>query len=156
MEGKLNFLFAIIAVVLIAWIALWTYSCSGPSTPPYFNKRLALEDAITQADQSNKPVFALFTADWCEPCQKLKRRALSDSKVIAWIEGNAQPAYVDLSKADAGDGLAAETASRYSIQAFPTLMLLRKGHEIARLEGVVSASELLKWLADNSAATPKG
>lgn len=155
MEGKLNFLFAILAVLLIAWVALMTYSCAGHSTPPYFNKRVTLEEAASQADQNDRIVFALFTADWCEPCAKFKRGALADSRIVDWVKAHAQPVYVDMTKADAGDADAAGLKSRYEINAYPSLLLMKKGKEIARLEEVLSARDLLKWLAERT-TTPKG
>jgi thiol:disulfide interchange protein len=154
MEGKLNFLFAIIAVILIASVALMTYSCQRPSTPVYFNKHLSLEDAAAQADQNGKVLVALWTADWCEPCAKLKKGALTDSRIVEWMKANAQPAYLDMTKADSGDAEAAALMKRYDVQAFPTLMILKKDREIARLEEVVSARDLLKWLTENSAKKP--
>lgn len=154
MEGKLNFLFAVIAVILIASIALMTYSCSTPSTPAYFNKKLSLEDAMSAADQNDRVLVALFTADWCEPCAKLKRGALADERIVEWIKANAQPAYLDMTKAESGDADAAALLKRYGIEAFPTLMLMRKGQELARLEEVVGARDLLKWLNDHAAKKP--
>jgi thiol:disulfide interchange protein len=154
MESKINFLFAILAVVLIASVALLTYSCSSPATPKYFPKKASLEDAIAAADQADRPVFAVFIADWSEPCQKFKRGALSRERISEWVTANTQPVLLDMTNADAGDAEAAALMNRYAIAEFPTVMLLRKGHEAARLEGVVSTSELLKWLKEKS-ATPQ-
>ncbi len=155
MEGKLNFLYAVLAVILIAFIAMGTYSCQGHAIPPYFNKRVTLEDATTQADQNDRIVFALFTADWCEPCAKFKGGALSDSRIIDWMKSHAQAVYVDMTKFDAGDAEAAALKARYEIEAFPTVLLMKKGKELARLEEVLSARDLLKWLTEKT-ATPKG
>jgi thiol:disulfide interchange protein len=154
MDSKVNFLYAILAVVLIASVALLTYSCSSPATPKYFPKKVSLEDVMSAADQADKPVFALFSADWSEPCQKLKRGALSSSRIADWIVKNAQPILIDMTDADAGDADAAALFKRYAIEDYPTIMLLRKGHEVARLEGVVSAGELLKWLTERAVPPP--
>jgi thiol:disulfide interchange protein len=151
MEGKLNFLFALLAVILIAWVAMMTYSCSGHATPPYFNKRLTLEEAATQAEQNDRIVFALFTADWCEPCTKFKSRALADSRIVDWIKAHAQPVYVDMTKADSGDADAAAVKARYDINYYPSVLLMRKGREVARLEDALSAKDLLKWLTEKTA-----
>jgi thiol:disulfide interchange protein len=154
MESKINFLFAILAVLLIASVALLTYSCSSPATPKYFPKRASIEDAVAAADQADRPVFAVFAADWSEPCQKFKRGALSSSQVADWVVANSQPLLLDMTNAEEGDAEAAAMFNRYAIAEYPTVMLLRKGHETARLEGVVSAGELLKWLKEKVAAAP--
>jgi len=156
MEGKLNFLFAILAVVLIAWVALMTYSCSSPATPTYLKARISLDDAITQADQNDKVVFALFSEEGNDACSKYKRRALADAHVVQWIAANARPVQIDMTKAASGDLEAAAIATRYEIATCPTVILLRKGRELGRLEGEVPAKDLLKWLTDHAAATPKG
>lgn len=155
MEGKLNFLFAVLAVILIAFVAMATYSCQGHAIPPYFNKRVTLEDATTQADQNDRIVFAFFTADWQEECTKFKTGALSDSRIIDWMKTHAQAVYIDMTKADAGDADAAGLQTRYEIDGYPTVILMKKGKELARLKEVLSARELLKWLTEKS-ATPKG
>lgn len=155
MEGKLNFLYAILAVVLIAFVAMATYSCSGHSMPPYFNKRVTLEDAAAQADQNDRIVFALFTADDVDECKKFKSGALADSRIIEWVKGHAQPVYLDMTKAEVGDADAAALKTRFAIESYPSVLLLKKGKELARLEQVLSARDLLKWLTENT-TIPKG
>lgn len=157
MESKVNFLFAVLAVVIIASVAMLTYSCSTPNTLKYFPRKVSLEDAIAAAELGDKPVVALFAADWSEPCEKFKRRALADEQVAAWISTQSQPVLLDMTNADAGDGEAMALFNRFAIAEYPTIILLRKGVEVARLEGEKSAKDLLQWLREKGVKpTPAG
>jgi hypothetical protein len=158
MEGKLNFLFAVLAVILIASVALLTYSCSSPALPGYFKRKLAFEDALAAAEQADKPVLALFVID-DKASKSFQAGPLQDSRIAEWVTANTQPAYVDASRAESGNADAAALLQRYEVETFPTLLLLRKGREIARWEGETSARDLLKWLTENASAptpTPAG
>ncbi len=159
MESKVNFLFAVLAVVVIASVAMLTYSCSTPATPKYFPRKLSLDEAMSLAEQADRPVFALVTAEWSEPCQKFKRGTLADSRIAEWVTAHAQPVILDMTNYDSGDGDAAALFNRFAITEFPTILLIRKGQELGRIEKEVSARELLKWLNEKglgSKPTPAG
>lgn len=148
MESKINFLFAVLAVVLIAMVAMLTYSCSSSGKPKYFPKKATYEEAMTAADSAERVLFAVFSAEWSEPSQRYLKRALCDSRVVEWVHANAQPVLLDMTNYDAGDGEAAALFNRFAIAEFPTVILVRKGQEISRLEGEKPAKELVAWLKD--------
>jgi thioredoxin:protein disulfide reductase len=107
----------------------------------------ALEAAATE----KKPALIFATADWCGPCQALRRGALSDPAVKAAVEG-----FVRL-KIDATDrddpGLGA-LLGRNGVSGFPTLIFRdRTGAEVARLKGIQSVDAILA--AADRAATAK-
>jgi thiol:disulfide interchange protein len=148
MNTNLNFLFALLAVTLIASLALMSRSCGSTGQPPAFAQRLTLAEAISQSRESGRPVLAFFTADWCGPCQKLKRGPLSSGRITRWIETNTEPVYVDATRSQSDTELQT-LLSRYRVRAFPTLLMIEPGRELeerGRLQGVPSQRELLRWL----------
>jgi len=46
-------------------------------------------------------------------------------------------------------------ATRFGIRSIPTLVLLLRGKELARMSGAVPAPRLLAWLDQSLAAQPK-
>ncbi len=131
----------LICVALV--VGLRMFSTSKGKLPEAFASAQGLAAAIDQSSQSGMPVLAFATADWCGPCQKFKKSALSDTGVITWIKDNTHPTLLDCTGAN-------PDAARLGISGLPTLMLLRDGREIARLEGGVGAQDLINWLATHS------
>eukprot|EP00250_Pteridium_aquilinum_P028208 c36769_g1_i1 orf=92-709(+) len=75
-----------------------------------------------------------FYATWCGPCQFMVPvlddvgRALKDKLRVVKIDSEKYPAI----------------ASRYGVQALPTLLLFQNGRVIDRLEGAMSSPDLIK------------
>lgn len=114
--------------------------------PAVFDKTVTLAGAAEASTRSGMPVLAFVTADWCGPCQALKRTALADNDVTEWIRTSTHPVYVD-----ATNGVPAE-AQGLGVQRFPTMILLRGGKEVSRLVGNQPTSSVLGWLQANSGA----
>ena len=138
--GTVGFLVLVVAVL---GLIRWRFSGVAP-TPEAFAAHTSLEDALGQSEQSGKPVLVMATADWCGPCQTLKRGALSDPEVSAWIAEHAIPAYADFTDSRTPEAQGAQRLLQ--VEAFPTLVLLRDGEVVGRRVGVVSAGSLLEWL----------
>lgn len=132
----------VFVLALLVGLRFW-YGRVAP-TPEAFAAHATLTAALIESEQTGKPVLVFATADWCPSCQVLKRGALSDPKITAWIAANAIPAYADFTDEKTDE---AQKAGRLlGIQAFPTLVLLRDGEVVAKREGVVSTDKLLTWL----------
>jgi thiol:disulfide interchange protein len=136
----------LLAIVVAFSLMLMVRSCGrlGGGVPPPFSPAVTLEAAIQESQRSGRPVLAFVTADWCGPCQQLKRGALADVRV--WIEQHTVPVYIDATRASADQDLQT-VMNRLRVRALPTLLLLGSDEaERARLTGVVSARDLLAWL----------
>ena len=88
--------------------------------------------------QSSKPILVDFFAEWCRQCQMMKPTLLD---VAERIGNEAQIIKVDIDKEK-------ELAERYRIQSVPTLIIFKKGKQLWRQSGMISANALLKLLKD--------
>lgn len=139
-----------LALAAIA-LALWVVMRGGGSstTPAFFDKSLTLDSALERATADGRPVLAFFTADWCPPCQALKREALADESVAAAAAQQTIPVYVDMTDVRSDRGAAA-LAQKYAVNAFPTLLMLRGEEQLGRIVGGASAPDLKRWIEQTS------
>lgn len=108
-------------------------------TPEVFQGRTSLEAAIAEAAKSDKIVLAFATADWCGPCQQMKRSVLVEPSIVAQINRDFLPVYVDIDK----DNAAANRLAAYSI---PATVILKDGKQVARVEGLLPHDSYSQWL----------
>ena len=95
------------------------------------------EDAFESlTGASSLPVLVDFWADWCGPC---KMMAPELSKVASGSGGKFVVAKVNTESAPA-------LAQRFRISALPTLVVLKDGKEVARIEGARPAVEIQKFV----------
>ncbi|MFN0132017.1 MAG: thioredoxin fold domain-containing protein [Phycisphaerales bacterium] len=143
MNTNVNFLFAVIAVICIAFLAMLTRSCGGSKhpLPAYFDRTLNVDSAAGQG----KPVLVFVGADWCPACNTLKGGALADRRVEKWVREHAVPVFVDATILREGDDTSL-LLTRLGTEAFPDLILMRQKQVVARLTGAVRTKELLRWL----------
>lgn len=93
---------------------------------------------------TDRPTLIRFTADWCPPCQIMKREVFALPQLADQIETHYRPVSVDLSHPFPG---AQDLLARYGVQYFPTFIILSpQGTETARAAGGLSAQQFAAFL----------
>lgn len=87
-------------------------------------------------DTSSIPVLVDFYATWCGPCQMMS--PILD-QVGASLRDRLQVVKIDTDKYP-------NLATKYHIEALPTLVLFKNGQPAERIEGVVQAPQLIQHL----------
>ncbi len=137
----------IILLALVAFMAIPKIISliKGPApTPTMFNASYTLDQAFEQSEQSGKPVLVVVTADWCPPCQALKRGALSNPEVIQWVTTNMIPVYLE-------DAVNPDQIRTLSVRSFPTTFIIKDGQILSQFPGNTSATNFLKKIQPFSA-----
>lgn len=86
---------------------------------------LTSENYEEQINQSNLPVIVDFYADWCGPCRMM---APVFEELSKEFKGK-----INFLKLDTEEEF--EIANKFSIMGIPTLLIMHKGKEVARLVG---------------------
>ena len=86
---------------------------------------------------SDLPVLVDFYATWCGPCQMM---APILEQVGANLRDRLQVVKIDTDKYP-------NLASKYQIEALPTLVLFKDGQPAERIEGVQQAPQLIQHLS---------
>jgi thioredoxin 2 len=88
------------------------------------------------AEAASVPVIVDLWAPWCGPCRMV-------SPALAQV-ATEMAGRVKLVKVNVDDS--PKLQQRFSVQAIPTLMVLRKGQVVARQAGAAPAADLRAWV----------
>ena len=131
---------AIIIFLLITIIALAIYLFK-PNITNWLNSskteskivEITEENYETEVLNSKKIIIAEFYATWCEPCKALKpviEAVANDYDSIKAVE-------IDIEKNN-------ELVNKYQIKATPTVVVIKGGREISRMQGSPNRNRLLE------------
>ena len=105
-----------------------------------------LNAALAESRKTGKPVLVDFWAEWCGPCQEMRRTTWKDPRVRQAVNDYI---FTELNIDQEG-----KVASQYDVAAIPHIALLdSSGRVLKATEGMMSADELLDWLHAGGPAT---
>ncbi len=104
----------------------------------------SMDAAIAESQRSGLPILADFYADWCPPCQMMKKQTFPDAKLIAaskqWVMVK-----IDVDKQP-------DLAAKYQISSLPTMAVLNSsGQPVNGAMGFLSAADVIKMMRDTRA-----
>ena len=92
---------------------------------------------------SDLPILVDLWAEWCGPCKMMAPHFAETAKhnpqvIFAKIDTEKSP----------------RLSSAFNVRSIPTLVLMNKTHEIARISGALRSTELQQWLDQQLKANP--
>ena len=129
----------IAAIAAFAVISVVREGAGTAPTPEVFAGSTSLAAAVQESEATGKPVFAFFTAEWCGPCQSLKKNTLSDARVAGFLDEHTVPVYIDIDEDRAA-------ATQFQISGIPTSIILQDRRVVARMTSYAGPDEYLEFL----------
>ena len=124
-------LFGIAVFLLPMLLSYNTVSSAG-----LIHWRSAYESAVREANTTGKPILLNFTAEWCTPCKEMKTNVWTDGNVANIVNNRFIPVFVDVD-------INPDLARQFSVQAIPTIVIIRKGKNVYNQSGYHSSSDLM-------------
>jgi protein disulfide-isomerase len=143
---RIGFWTLVIGLILaIAWVR--DRATAGPDNEIAWVD--SFEKAKQQAAATNQPMMLYFTADWCPPCQQMKRDLWPRDRVEQLVNDAVVPVYLDVDQTDA-QALGYE----YQAEYIPTIVFTDAAGRVLtdpsgaemRLTGLIDADALFKLI----------
>jgi thioredoxin 2 len=96
------------------------------------------ESFAAVVEQSTLPVVVDLWAPWCGPCRRVSPAL---ERVAQDLAGKIKLVKVNVDEAP-------KLSERFTVQAVPTLLVMRGGNVVARQAGAAPAAVLRKWVTE--------
>jgi thiol:disulfide interchange protein DsbD len=114
-----------------------------------------MDGALAESRRNGKPVFIDFSADWCGPCQALRREVFEDGSRAATLENAVIPVSIVDQRRETGSNPPEIEAlqDRYQVQAFPTLVVFSPATgRVMTTRGFRDGDATLAWITQAAKA----
>jgi thiol:disulfide interchange protein len=137
----------VIAIVFIAAAAIFVVSkLAMPGEKIAWRSDFAA--ARHEAATNRKQVLVYFTADWCGPCQEMKRTVFADDEVERALRFHV-PVRIDVDQQPV-------LAKKYGATSIPHFILIDGDGEVEQsASGKMSSQEFIAWVKRGSKAPPQ-
>jgi thiol-disulfide isomerase/thioredoxin len=122
---------------------------------PEYSQWTTYADAVEQSRRNGKPILIDFNADWCKPCQRLKREVFEDGPRAQIVQTAVIPVSIVDREQEEGRNPpdTEELQRRYQVNAFPTLVVFSpQSGRMYTTKGFGNAEETLTWITQAAAA----
>ncbi len=163
-----SWLALIAAALMVAFIATKVWESNHPKTPGAGGTSAEVASAMqwvpiaaaeAQAKQTGKPVMYDFSAEWCAPCNMLKREVFENPALANELNGTVVPVKVIDRYQEEGRNPPdiAELQQRYAVDGFPTLVVVdpASGRKV-QATGFMGANETVAWAKQAAYAVRTG
>ncbi|MCW5754485.1 MAG: thioredoxin fold domain-containing protein [Phycisphaeraceae bacterium] len=131
-------LFLLLLVVGLSVAVIWSRRVAP--VPDALSGVITLRTAMSDASAHGKPVVAVFTADWCPPCQHYKRTTLADAEVAARLKQQTIAIHVDVDQDK--ETLQLVAGMGVKVSGIPTTVVIKDDRVVAFQPGALSKSDL--------------
>lgn len=124
--------------IKILLIILLFYSSAFVFANDYPIFTFTMNDAIVEAETTQKDALLIFTADWCKYCSVMKKDIDKHPDSL----GGMVVSYINIDKYP-------ELAKTYNVKKLPSFVVVRHTKELKRKVGYKNLNEIQKWLKDD-------
>ena len=124
-------------LLLCAWAGGGIYQARHPVLVQDLVHWFSIPDSETEFKKGEKPLLYDFSADWCGPCQELKKGVFANKANADWINQAFVPVSVVDRKEEYGRNPpeVEDLQKQFNIRAFPTLAVKLPNGQFKTLEG---------------------
>ncbi len=127
------------AAVVGVIVAIWSTSHRAEASAWHSD----IDAAIARAGDAGRPIFVLFTAEWCGACKQFESEVLENAAVQNKLDDFVL-LRMDLTDGGGATGIAAR---KLNVRVIPTLLVFdSKGQSLDLHEGVLPAPFFIDWL----------
>ena len=141
---KIYKLLMLCVVILFALVSV-SAVCSSDSNGQIVNGLNSVSDvnqALNDAQHSNKSVLLIFDQDSCYYCDQFKKDTLNNKEVQKILNEKFDVVFVDINKQT-------DVAVKHHVMGTPTCVILdSNGNDVSKIEGYVTSDEFLNAIKE--------